>query len=102
MPAIFDTLALPTDRSGRLLLIHPVTRAPLLDEAGEQGWIELYSWESEQAQGGGAAAYRRQLARAHAAVLRRRPKTRAAGADRSHHSDDPRWGGDPLARSPPS
>ncbi len=50
MPAIFDTLALPTDRSARLLLIHPVTRAPLTDEAGEQGWIEFYSWESEQAQ----------------------------------------------------
>ena len=50
MPAIFDTLALPTDRSARLLLIHPVTRPPLTDEAGEQGWIELYSWESEQAQ----------------------------------------------------
>jgi hypothetical protein len=50
MPAIFDTLALPTDRSARLLLVHPVTRAPLTDEAGEQGWIELYSWESEQAQ----------------------------------------------------
>ena len=50
MPAIFDTLALPTDRSAKLMLIHPVTRAPLLDEAGEQGWIELYSWESEQAQ----------------------------------------------------
>jgi hypothetical protein len=50
MPAIFDTLALPTDRSARLLLIHPVTRASLTDEAGEQGWIELYSWESELAQ----------------------------------------------------
>ena len=50
MPTIFDTLALPTDRSARLLLIHPVTRAPLTDEAGEQGLIELYSWESEQAQ----------------------------------------------------
>ncbi|MBR0679460.1 hypothetical protein GXW74_03090 [Roseomonas eburnea] len=50
MPAIFDTLALPTDRSAKLMLIHPVTRAPLTDEAGEQGWIELYSWESEQAQ----------------------------------------------------
>ena len=48
MPAIFDALALPTDRSARLLLIHPVTRAPLTDEAGEQGWIKLYSWESEQ------------------------------------------------------
>jgi hypothetical protein len=50
MPAIFDTLALPTDRSAKLMLIHPVTRAPLTDEAHEQGWIELYSWESEQAQ----------------------------------------------------
>lgn len=50
MPAIFGTLALPTDRSARLMLIHPVTRAPLTDEAGEPGWIELYSWQSEQAQ----------------------------------------------------
>lgn len=50
MPDIFDTLALPTDRSARLMLIHPVTRAPLVDEAGQQGWVELLSWESEEAQ----------------------------------------------------
>ena len=49
MPAIFNALALPADRSARLLLIHPVTRAPLTDAAGQQGWIELYSRESEQA-----------------------------------------------------
>ena len=50
MPDIFDTLALPIARTAKFMLVHPVSREPLLDEAGQQGWIELLSWESEKAQ----------------------------------------------------
>ena len=50
MPDIFDTLALPIERTAKFMLVHPISREPLKDESGTQGWIELLSWESEKAQ----------------------------------------------------
>jgi len=50
MPDIFDTLALPIERTAKFMLVHPISREPLNDESGAQGWIELLSWESEKAQ----------------------------------------------------
>lgn len=50
MPDVFGTLALPIERTAKFMLVHPISREPLKDEAGAQGWIELLSWESEKAQ----------------------------------------------------
>lgn len=50
MPDVFAGLALPIERTAKFMLVHPVSREPLKDEAGAQGWIELLSWESEKAQ----------------------------------------------------
>lgn len=45
----FEGLGLSTDTPSKMILVHPVTRQPLRDEDGNEGYIDLYSSDSDVA-----------------------------------------------------
>ncbi len=45
----FSGLALEVDKPGRMTIMHPVTNAPLRDNAGKEAWIDIYSSDSAAA-----------------------------------------------------
>jgi hypothetical protein len=58
----FAALALDTEKPGRMLVVHPVSRQPLRDGEGKEAYIDLYSGDSEQARRHYRAVTRRRLA----------------------------------------
>ena len=49
MTSKFAGLALAVDAPARMTILHPVTRQPLRDSAGEEAWIDLLSADSAAA-----------------------------------------------------
>lgn len=58
----FDKLALAVDEPGKMIIVHPVTRQPLRDANGSEGFIQLYSADSEIARKHQRSVQRRRLA----------------------------------------
>jgi hypothetical protein len=60
----FAGLGLAVEKPGRMPIIHPVTRQPLVDKDGAPAYIDLYSSDSEIARKHNQAVSRRRLSTA--------------------------------------
>ena len=58
----FAAMALPVEKPGRLVLLHPSTHQPLVDANGEGAYLDLYSTDSEPAQRHARGVTKRRLA----------------------------------------
>lgn len=62
MTSKFAALELETDKPSRMSIVHPVSRQPLRDAEGKEGYIELYSADSDVARKHHRNIQRRRLA----------------------------------------
>lgn len=62
MTSKFAALELETDKPGRMIIVHPVSRQPLRDAEGKEAYIDLYSADSEVARKHHRTVQRRRLA----------------------------------------
>lgn len=49
MTSKFAALSLEVEKPGRMIIRHPGTQAPLVDGEGREGWIEVFSSDSDVA-----------------------------------------------------
>lgn len=65
----FAGLALDVEKAARMVILHPVSRQPLLDKQGKEAFIDILSGDSDAGRKYDRAVYRRRIARGTRAKL---------------------------------